>query len=355
MNHRAELPLSTFAPALFAALSVASAGPASAAPPGDAINAVVGDASWIAAHGAPPPAGAPETDRIRTHLLHVERALRAAPVDHLDEARRARRGRALDRLHAYALEGRFPRHDSPRGRTPRFVDHEGRLCAVGDLIATTEGRAAAERVNARHEYDLVLEMHEPALDAWAAENGFTLRELATIQPAYGFEHPGYANDRGITWGLRASAPVLLSDVRGGDGVARELFALGGAGEAHLGWEWEGLTVFLAGGASGHAASPSGALVTARTTLGARYTFDVGDRTLAPFLGGSVGLLLASLDAPIAATALASIDGGVQLRLVSWLALDLGVALEGALPGDAFADAIAWLSPFVGLSIHAPGS
>ena len=141
----------------------------------------------------------------------------------------------------------------------------------------------------------------------------------------------------------------------GNGLARSIFALGGAGEAHLGWEWDGLTVFLAGGVSGHAASPEGALVTARTTLGARYTFDLGDRSIAPFFGGSVGLLLASLDAPLAATGVASLDGGVQLRVVSWLAIDLGVALEGALPGAAFADAIAWLSPFAGLSIHAPGS
>lgn len=172
---------------LVLALWVLFSAPAARAsvPHHDTINAIAGDASWIAAHGAPPDARASEDDRIRTHLLWVEARLRAAPVTHLDPGPRASRARMLDALHAYALAGAFPRHEGPvSARTPRFVDHRGNLCAVGYLIALTEGLGATLALNAAHEHEYVMEMREPALDAWAARHGFTRRELASIQPSY---------------------------------------------------------------------------------------------------------------------------------------------------------------------------
>ena len=35
----------------------------------------------------------------------------------------------------------------------------------------------------------------------------------------------------------------------------------------------------------------------------------------------------------------------------WVALEGGVSLEGAIGADAFADAIAWLSPRIGVTFH----
>jgi len=88
-------------------------------------------------------------------------------------------------LHAYALAGVFPRHTRALGgRRPRFVDEQGRDCAVGALIRESVGPALVEAVRAAHELDYVLDMHEPALSAWASDHGFTLRELAEIQPTY---------------------------------------------------------------------------------------------------------------------------------------------------------------------------
>lgn len=71
-------------------LLVLAARPAAAAP--DAINAAIGDASWVAAHGRMPTTDDAEVARITTHLTYVLVKLRAAtPPGH------ARRAAALPR------------------------------------------------------------------------------------------------------------------------------------------------------------------------------------------------------------------------------------------------------------------
>jgi hypothetical protein len=69
-------------------------------------------------------------------------------------------------------------------RKPCFIDDGGNICAVGYLVEQTAGRAAAEAINARHQYDELLAMDDPTLLAWATKSGFTLTELAMIQPTY---------------------------------------------------------------------------------------------------------------------------------------------------------------------------
>ena len=63
------------------------------------VNAVLGDASYIARFGHRPSPGASETVRLRTHLAYVEQLLRARSTDHLTPEQRAARTRHLDRLH----------------------------------------------------------------------------------------------------------------------------------------------------------------------------------------------------------------------------------------------------------------
>jgi hypothetical protein len=150
-----------------------------------AINAIVGDRSWIERYGAPPTADAPEALRIETHLAWVEQQLRAAPVSHLSSARRVARAHLLDVLHAYTLAGAFPRHSAPQPiRRPRFVDDRGTHCAVAELVRASAGPALVEHVRAAHELDFIRDMHEPALIAWADANGMSMDELAMIQPTY---------------------------------------------------------------------------------------------------------------------------------------------------------------------------
>ena len=184
--------LSLFAALTLVAVSVASTAAADVSP----INAVAGDQSWVERHGRPPTEAddARELDRIQTHLAWVERVLRARDVSGLDPERRARRARLLDALTIYRAAGAFPHNERFAGRRPRFIDDEGRICAVGYLIEVDAtfpegGRALAEAIDARFEYDYLLDMDDPRLASWVASSGFTARELAMIQPSYHFQPP----------------------------------------------------------------------------------------------------------------------------------------------------------------------
>ena len=151
----------------------------------DPVNAVVGDQSFHAAFGRAPTASDDDVERIRLHLRWVEGQLRAHSEMPLSDAQRTRRMALLDALRVYADGGEFPRRtDATPGRRPRFVDHEGRHCAVASLIRTSGHPELVASVQAAHAYDYVLEMHDASLLAWATEHGFTALELAMIQPSY---------------------------------------------------------------------------------------------------------------------------------------------------------------------------
>lgn len=151
------------------------------------VNAVIGDRSFRATFGEAPDRTTDETLRLRTHLAYVEGLLRARDVGHLSPEQRQRRSTLLDRLRDYWLRGVFPSNDYRPGRTSVFIDGEGRLCAVGHLIATSAGRGAARQINERFQLALIREMDAPAVERWAERNGFTPRELAMIQPTYDYQ------------------------------------------------------------------------------------------------------------------------------------------------------------------------
>jgi hypothetical protein len=152
----------------------------------DQINVLVGNASYAAAFGHEPEAAADEDTRIRTHLAYAESVLRAHSVEGMAAAQVQRRTQTLDLLHRYWTAGVFPRnYDHPEGRKPCFIDRDGRLCAVGYLVAETAGRPLAERINAAHQYDYIADMRLPELQEWVASSGLTTAECALIQPTYG--------------------------------------------------------------------------------------------------------------------------------------------------------------------------
>lgn len=155
------------------------------APGGDAINAVLGDRSWIAAHGSAP-VNASSEDRIAVHLAFVEAKLRSVDTSALTLAQRERRTHLLDVLATYRRGGVFPRRgvDGYVGRRPRFIDDRGVHCAVGHLIAASGHAALARSIDAELEYAYVAQMNVPELLDWARAHGFTVEELAMIQPGY---------------------------------------------------------------------------------------------------------------------------------------------------------------------------
>lgn len=152
------------------------------------INAVLGDASWRAGHSGSPEA-ADEVTRIRAHLGFVLARLRARDVSSLPIAAQRARSSSLVDLEQYTERGLFPCRtgDSFAGRRPRFIDDRGVHCAVGQLIADSGEPDLARAIDARNEYAYVVEMREPELSRWATSRGFTVEELAMIQPAYGIE------------------------------------------------------------------------------------------------------------------------------------------------------------------------
>jgi hypothetical protein len=148
----------------------------------DPINAVIGDASWT--EGLPDRAG--ETARIRAHLELVLARLRAADTRALSADQRRDRAQSLAALERYVARGEFPHRtdDAYPGRRPRFIDERGIHCAVAALLAASGDEVLARAIAGRYEYAYIGEIAEPALVAWADAHGFTLAELAMIQPQY---------------------------------------------------------------------------------------------------------------------------------------------------------------------------
>jgi hypothetical protein len=141
---------------------------------------------------------------IEAHLATVEADLRAVPTDHLPPAVAERRADLLDVLHSYRQAGDYPRntvapegrerpvpvdgaYPGAEGRTPVFVDDRGAHCAVGYLLAADGQEALVADVVEGGNLRFVHEIDHPGLRAWAAGAGFTVEELARIQPSYDWE------------------------------------------------------------------------------------------------------------------------------------------------------------------------
>jgi MYXO-CTERM domain-containing protein len=138
-----------------------------------------------AAFAAPLDAEQADRLRIQQHLAQVEQQLRRVPVDALSPSARLSRARLLDELHRYWQAGVFPRNSQHVGeRRPYFIDDEGRPCAVGELVIRSGSATLAERIDRNFHTEYVPDIHDAELLAWAETNGFSVAELALIQPTY---------------------------------------------------------------------------------------------------------------------------------------------------------------------------
>lgn len=125
-----------------------------------------------------------ERDWIRIHLQLVEQTLRSRSTNHLDTSQKANRLAALDHLNEYWHNGAFPVNNQYAYRTPIFIDKHDNFCAVGYLVKATGYEDVSRMIAARTNLAYVREMNYPELLAWAKEYGFTVDELAWIQPGY---------------------------------------------------------------------------------------------------------------------------------------------------------------------------
>lgn len=176
----------------------------------NSINPVIGDLSAFASD-IENPNSLSESERIKTHLLYVESVLRNKPIK--ESKTLHKRHQLLDALLSYIHKGVFPKnYDYPSERKPCFIDRDGNICAVGYLVEQTAGRAVAEYINSKFQYDELLAMNDPTLDQWIENSGFSKRELAMIQPAYGGSYPQNELNReyGIATALLGGASLGIN-------------------------------------------------------------------------------------------------------------------------------------------------
>lgn len=169
------------------------------------------------------PEYAMRTDRewISIHLALVEKILRSRSTANLSEQQTINRYKALDYLHQYWQSGAFPINDLYTYRTPIFIDRYDNFCAVGYLVKATGFENVSRKISKETNLAYVKDMKYPELLAWAKEYGFSIDELAWIQPAY---------------------IVPLCETRaigkGVDGEVLELFADNTAGKLYVGGRYK---------------------------------------------------------------------------------------------------------------------
>lgn len=138
----------------------------------------------VAANALPSWQPQSEHEWIRTHLRLVEATLRQRDVRHLSAAQQRHRFQCLDHLRTYWQTGNFPINDQYAFRTPIFIDPYDNFCAVGYLLKASGNEGVSRMIAAKTNLAYVKEMKYPEVGAWAADNGFTVAELAWIQPGY---------------------------------------------------------------------------------------------------------------------------------------------------------------------------
>ncbi|MCW5907765.1 MAG: T9SS type A sorting domain-containing protein [Chitinophagales bacterium] len=121
---------------------------------------------------------------IATHLMLVEKTLRAREVSHLTPSQKQNRFKLLNELNGYWKEGVFPVNDYLPYKNPVFIDKKGTHCAVGYLMMQSGYDALAQMIDANEKFAYVYEIKTTGVAQWANEHGFTVDELAWIQPGY---------------------------------------------------------------------------------------------------------------------------------------------------------------------------
>ena len=119
--------------------------------------------------------------RIRKHLELVVAHLMEVPVTGKSGQRRINLLRAL---HEYSQKMQFPVNEESSERTPCFIDSYGTACAVGHMIIKSGNADLALRISKQYNRNYLKDIHTDGLMDWAKLNGFSLKELAWIQPTY---------------------------------------------------------------------------------------------------------------------------------------------------------------------------
>lgn len=174
--------------------------------------------------------------RIQLHLQLVEGFLRQRQPEQFNDAQLARRRHHLNVLKAYWQAAIFPKNTGHPNRQPYFVDFLGTACAVGHLLREDGQQALVNRVVREHNYSYLAQMPYPELQVWADANGFTLAELAWIQPGYAYyTFDALGNNGGVDGVVNAMISSLDDQVLYVAGSFSEIDGLSTANIA----QWDG--------------------------------------------------------------------------------------------------------------------
>jgi hypothetical protein len=132
-----------------------------------------------------------EKELIKYHLQETEKLLRGKSVSHLTNAQQIQRAKNIDILHYYMLTSVFPINEKYEERTPCFIDKYDTYCAVGYLMKNTGGFTIANDIKATQNYSYLKNITHPKLMEWVENSGFTIDELALIQPGYTLDKSAY--------------------------------------------------------------------------------------------------------------------------------------------------------------------
>jgi hypothetical protein len=130
-----------------------------------------------------------EQQLVQLHLQEVEKLLRKREISHLSSQLKQQRQRLLDVLHGYIEVGVFPINNLQQERQPYFIDKYNTYCAVGYLMKMCGADKMARDIYNTQNFSYLFDIKHPQLLEWANGSGFTLAELALIQPSYGGEVP----------------------------------------------------------------------------------------------------------------------------------------------------------------------
>lgn len=139
-----------------------------------------------------------DIDRIQKHLFSVIELLEAKKT-HFSQNQLENRLYLLNELQIYAENKVFPINLFYTERTPYFIDHLGTHCAVGYLMLVSGNGDLAQEISKNENYAYVKDIQTKGVVEWAEIQGFSLEELALIQPTY--QNPdNYENIDGTTNG-----------------------------------------------------------------------------------------------------------------------------------------------------------
>lgn len=189
-----------------------------------------------------------EEERIQAHLFAVIALIRSEKHEFSKE-QLSQRNQMLVQLQSYAQNGVFPKNLYHTQRTPYFIDHLGTHCAVGYLMEQSGHDELAQRISRTENYAFVRDIQTPGVAAWASKHGFTLDELALIQPTYSIPSD-YQNIQGTTNG-----PVTRLTTHYSQGQQSLIFSgdfteINGLPCLHIGRYQENQLSCLAGGLNG---------------------------------------------------------------------------------------------------------